>query len=211
MGPFTSTFTYKHSTTLKPPQSTLSEPSATVEPISEACYQAALALLHDPSAIITLNPLVTHFEEVDSSFPDLKRLLSALNSSLNARDLSQSTDPRWKFFRITDAKPMLKGWYTYTFCYHISYLILNGGCDTAVAAPGGVSIEGSWRVCKDGGTGQDKDEELTLEEKATVTCPSIFAPFIKATLASSHGEMHDRFAEKWKERLSAQESRANAR
>ncbi len=200
MGPFTSTFTYTHSTTLKPPQSTQSEPSATVQPIGEVCYKAALALLHDPSAIINLNPLVTQFEEVDSSSPDIKRLFSALTAAPNAQDRSESTDPQWKFFRITDAKPLLRGWYTTTFSYHISYLIVDGGCDTAVAAPGGVSIEGSWRVCKDGGSGQDKDDELTLEEKATVTCPSIVAPFIKGTLSSSHGEMHDRFVEKWRAR-----------
>ncbi len=212
MGVFTSTFTYIHSTTLKPPKPTLSEPLATIQPTSEACYKAALALLHDPSAIITLNPLVTQFEEVDPTSPDIRRLLcAALDSAPDTQDPSQNTDPQWKFFRITDAKPMLRGWYTATFSYHISYLVLDDGCDTVVAAPGGVSIEGSWRVCKDAGSGQDKDEGLTLEEKATITCPGILAPFIKGTLGSSHGEMHDRFVEKWKERLSTQESRANAR
>lgn len=71
-----------------------------------------------------------------------------------------------------------------------------------VAAPGGVSIAGSWRVDKYAvGAGDRGEEELTLVESATITCPSIFAPFIKGTLGSSHEEMHARFVERWKDRL----------
>lgn len=212
MSLFYSTFTHTQTTTLKPLQPTLSEPSATPQPTSEACYDAALALLHDPATIITLNPLVTDFEEVDSSSTSVKPLLPPLlDSALDAQRLSESTNSQRKFFRITDSKPLLGGWYTAKISYHISYLRVDGGCDTVVAAPGGVSIDGSWRVSKAGANGQDEDEELTLEERATVTCPRIFAPFIKGTLGSSHGEMHDRFVEKWRARLSTRESKGHTR
>ncbi len=80
-----------------------------------------------------------------------------------------------------------------------------------VAAPGGVSIEGSWRVSNEAVAGGNGGEELRLTEKATVTCPSIFALFIKRTLGSSHEQMHGRFVERWKERLHTQRSDEAAR
>ncbi|KAF7506805.1 hypothetical protein GJ744_011417 [Endocarpon pusillum] len=212
MGLFHTTFTHIHTTTLKPLQPTVSELSATPRPTSEACYEAAVALLHDPSVIITLNPVVTDFEEVDSSSPSVKPLLPPLlDSALDAQPPSRSINLHRKFFRITDSKPLLGGWYNATISYHISYLRVDGGCDTVVAAPAGVSIDGSWRVSKDGASGQDEDEELILEERATVICPRIFAPFIRGTLGSTHGEMHDRFVKKWKARLSTQERKGHTR
>ena len=62
---------------------------------------------------------------------------------------------------------------------------MQDGCDTAVAAPGRVSIKGSWRVSKKAIVDQDGDEELALTylvEMVTVTCPSVFAPFIRGNI-----------------------------
>jgi hypothetical protein len=78
---------------------------------------------------------------------------------------------------------------------------VDGEFDMVVAALGGVSIEGSWRVFAEAGTDAGEDEELRLLEKATVTCPSIFTGSIKGTLGSSHEEMHQKFVEKWKGKL----------
>jgi hypothetical protein len=203
MGLFTSTFTHTHTTNLTLAQSPQSKAPQSQQSTSETQYKAALSLLHDPAAIITLNPLVTHFEEIEPSSIDIEsRFPPTQTSTSDAQDpFSESTATERKYFRITDSKPLLYGWYTYKFDYYISYLRVDGGCDTVVAAPGGVSIEGSWRVSAEAGTDAGEDEELRLLEKATVTCPSIFAVFIKGTLGSSHEEMHQKFVEKWKGKL----------
>jgi hypothetical protein len=198
MGVFTSTFTHTHTTILTP-----SHPASEASPRSQTtrtCYKTALSLLHDPAAIITLNPLVTSFEQIELSSIDIEsRFPPSQTPTLDTQDLSpQHPATERKYFRITDTKPLFFGWYTFRFDYYISYLRVVGGCDTIVAAPGGVNIEGSWRVSQEAVNDRDEDEELGLVEKATVTCPSIFAVFIKGTLGSSHEEMHQRFVEKWK-------------
>lgn len=92
----------------------------------------------------------------------------------------------------------------------MTYLSVDNGCHTLVAAPGGVSIDGSWTVFTEGGNDGHGAKELRLLERAEVTSPRILAPFIKGNLESSHGEMHQRFVERWTERLSSQRSEGPA-
>jgi hypothetical protein len=208
MGLFTSTFTHTQNTLLILPE------TSSLPPTPETQYKAALSLLHDPGAIITLNPLVTHFEEVDPDSIDITNLTpSSQTTTMSDSEgpQSQFTRSQRRFFRITDTKPLFWGWYNAKIVYCISYLFVNDGSDTMVASPGGVSIEGTWRISREPVAGRSKDEQLNLVEKATVTCPSIFAPFIRATLGSSHEEMHKLFVERWRERLSGQRSNDLAR
>lgn len=145
MGFFTSTFTHTHTTTLLPQSPPPPEPSITPDTTtsSEVYYQAALSLLHDPSAIITLNPLVTDFEEIDPSTIDVVSLFPTIQDATS----QEQRAPQRRYFLIQDSKPLLFGLHTTKFSYHISYRYVDGlGCDTVVAAPSGVSIQGKWRV-----------------------------------------------------------------
>jgi hypothetical protein len=211
MGFFTSNFTRTQTTTLLPLQPSSSKsspptppPSSPPHPSLANAHKTALSLLHDPSEIITFNPLVTHFEEIDPNTIDINPLLPSRNSSSselpNSANISGAAR---RYFRITESKPLLCGWYISEFDFHISYLAVDEGCDTVVSAPGGVSIMGTWRV-EIASSDAGEAEGLRLFESATVTCPSIFARFIRGSLGSSHVVLHQRFTERWRARLSGE-------
>jgi hypothetical protein len=223
MGLFTSTFTHTQTTTL--PQLPASSPSpSTPQHTSDIPFQTALSLLYDPTTIISLNPLVTSIRELDPSpnhnnnsdniITTTTTTTKPLTPQSTTQDPSSAAPPDSsppqtpRNFCIQDTKPLFAGLYTAKITYHVSHRpAADLGCDTVVAASAGVSIRGSWRVHKveGGGAGAGLDdseegEELHLVEKATITCPSVFAPFIRATLGKSHKEMHERFVGRWRDK-----------
>jgi hypothetical protein len=189
---FTSTFSHTQTTRLP-----TSFPLSKSDP-----YQTALSLIHNPSALISLNPLVTNFEELDPQDPDIPPiLLTHPSTSQSPYAIGQNQAKKPLYFRITESKPLFWGLYTAHIVFHISYLRVPDGCDTVVAAAAGVSIDGTWRVQKMDSFLEGGEEEVSLVETASISCPSIFSWFIQGSLGESHEELHRRFVGMWREKL----------
>jgi hypothetical protein len=59
------------------------------------------------------------------------------------------------------------------------------GLQSKVAAPGGMDIEGVWRVVREG-------DVVVLEEVATVRCSPLVRWFVEKTIQDAHGQLHQR-------------------
>lgn len=154
-----------------------------------------LALFRNPSAIITLNPLVTSHHSLDpAELPP------------ETRSHSPSSVP-WQGYSVTDTKAGFFNIGSNTVTYKAWFRETASGCETVVAAPAGVAIEAAWIAEEIHDVGEDEAHQakggtsIKVTETAKVTCPRIFAPYIRSTMSESHGVIHKRLWERCKETL----------
>ena len=162
---FRTSFTYTYTTPL-PPRTRKSD---------------ALALLHDPPAIISLSPLTQSHRRIDS----LNDPVESPNPSLDGKSS----------YEITHAVPVLPfHLWDKSVTFKADFDPVEDGTDVVVYAPGDLIIISEWRTRgEDGG-------EMVLEEKAEVKCSVFVLPLVKPTHAKSHHEVHMAFLERLKEK-----------
>ncbi|KAL9622019.1 MAG: hypothetical protein Q9160_003518 [Pyrenula sp. 1 TL-2023] len=185
------THTYTSEASLSPLDLEKIDPNNS-KPAGDVLLSAAMSLLHDHSAVITLNPLVTSNVPLENTDPPP-----------GASNFSPSSTP-WQAYNITDTKSVLFNLGSTSMTYRAWLRNSDRGYDSIVAAPAGVAIEASWVAeimeGPDGDASQGASK-VKLTETAKVTCSRVFSAFIKSTLSGSHSEMHDRFWERCKERI----------
>ncbi|KAI9701361.1 MAG: hypothetical protein M1820_006452 [Bogoriella megaspora] len=141
-----------------------------------------LAMLHDHSLMITLNPLVLNHE------------LASFTPVPKFRDDTDATNPRTAThkYSITDKISYLPhGLWDSNMTYTGWFANTADGLRTWVQAAAGVEVQGLWFVREAmGGRG------LVLEEEATVNCSSLLKPFVEGELRKSHEVLHKRFLER---------------
>lgn len=157
---------------------------------SHVSRDAVLALLHDHSTIITLNPLVTHHGRCTPP----------------AHALPDEQASAW--YEITDKIEYipgtgLTGSVTYTACLHDT----PNGLQTHIHAPAGLEIRGKWQLL--GWLPGEKrevieisaeqnaipKEGLYLREDSELKCNFFLAPFVKRNLHKSHKTLVKRLLE----------------
>lgn len=190
---FYSSFTHTHTSefSLSPSGLEQIDPS-NLKPPGHVLHSAVMALLHDHSAVITLNPLVT------SNVP-----LENTDLPPGASNFPPSSNP-WHAYSITDTKSILFNLGSTSMTYKAWLRNSDRGYESIVAAPAGVAIEATWVAEAIEGLDANASKgasKVKLTETARVTCPRVFSAFIKSTLSGSHSEMHDRFWQRCKERI----------
>lgn len=159
---------------------------------------AAISLSHDHSGIITLQPLVVSHHTLDTGEqPPVTSFLPPSSSS-------------WQLYSFTESKPILFNLTSSSITCKAWLRKSDHGYDSVVSAPAGVTLEVTWVTEGISDTGDRPEEVKTkgmtsvkLTETAKITCPRVFAGFIRSTFTSAHQEMHERFWGKCKERIVA--------
>ncbi|KAF9069095.1 hypothetical protein BDP27DRAFT_1326010 [Rhodocollybia butyracea] len=135
-------------------------------PETEITETDVLRIFHNPGEMISLNPLVTKFEALDSSKPNL--------------------------YTIHDDLSFL-GLFKMDVAYTVEFDPTTDGTDNKVLAGAGTTLEQKWRVSRKKG---DRLEQVEISETVTVTCFFLFYPFILATMSGAHNRLLDSLVEK---------------
>ncbi|OKL62872.1 hypothetical protein UA08_01836 [Talaromyces atroroseus] len=160
-------------------------------PSSHVSRESVLALLHDHSAIITLNPLVTHHARCAPP----------------SHALPDELDSAW--YEITDRIEYVPGTgltvdVTYTACMHD----IPNGLQTHVHAPAGLEMRGKWqllgwlpgeeRSAFEIGAEQHQipKEGLYLREDCEMKCNVLLTPFVKRNIQKSHKLLVEKLVER---------------
>ncbi|KAK4700882.1 hypothetical protein P7C70_g5362, partial [Phenoliferia sp. Uapishka_3] len=134
-------------------------------PISDA-----LSILHSPSSLIKLNPLVLSYDLLPSNAVD-----------------QDSTITTWS---IRDSLKLLAGLYTSTTTYIATFEPHPQGTDTVAMAEMGVVSKSSWRVEDDG----------TIVEEGELEAPWYLMAYVFGQWEASHTRLMERLEETLKER-----------
>jgi hypothetical protein len=128
-------------------------------------FEEVVAALHDHSRFIHLNPLVKACPPVDPARrPDSDGFVA---------------------YTIVDRLPYVP----WDVKYKAWLADEPAGLRSRIAAPGGMDIDGTWRVLR------EPDGSCALEEVATVRCSALVKRFVQNTIWDAHAQLHVRFVE----------------
>ena len=178
---FRTTFTHTYTTPL-PPSSSRS---------------LAISLLHDFPLMITLNPLVKHYELLpDPPEPTFK---SSSPKNPNAKIIAQDWDVE---YAVTDLVSYLP-WHLWDsrVTYTAKFRLTEDGMESRVNAPAGVVSDAKWWVA------EAEDGSLVLEEEAEVSSNRMLARAVRGQMKESHGILASRFLERLEERRVAEKGK----
>ncbi|KAJ9627767.1 hypothetical protein H2203_002983 [Taxawa tesnikishii (nom. ined.)] len=138
---------------------------------SSASPDAALSLLHDFGAIITLNPDCKGFTPVDSQ--------------------SDTTTE----YKVEEALSFIpKKLWDGSVYYQAFFTVLRDGCDILIKAPGGFQSTNHWKL-KEG-----QDGRMLIEITSDGKCNKTFASFVKKFVASTQPTLQRAFAARLQEK-----------
>lgn len=134
-----------------------------------ATRETALAALHNHGLLIQLNPLVISFSPISGP---------------------EDAPPATRHYEIEDRVYLMPGklWPS-EVKYTAEFIDEEDGVRVATHAPMGFEGRTKWSV-------EEVEGGLAIVEDATLRCPVLLMPFIKATSKSSHDKMHASLSEK---------------
>lgn len=202
----------------------------TTEELTSLSLSVARSLLQDFKAFILSSPLVQSAVEIHPGHPkyiDVATLCSEFgvdpdktetppsanidhanhdptpnpNPNPNSNPDPSPSKCTWIQYEITDRLPLLFNTTHTTLVYHTAMRRTSSGFESVTTPGNNVRIHGTFSVTQSADDNPGAEDTLTFIEHNETKCNVLLAGYIKATMGSSHREMHERFKAGWNEKM----------